>query len=87
MEKKEVNYLIEKNIPVIGKKESYSRYPFSKMEQGDSFLVEVPEGKTKANTVNAIRVAFIYYASQNKLSWECTVRSIDSNHIRIWRIR
>lgn len=64
-------YEIEKNIPIVGK------YPFDKMEVGDSFYVE-GDKNSKAN----LRMAAFTY--RKKVNVEFATKS-DDKGIRIWR--
>lgn len=64
-------YQIEKNIPVAGK------YPFEKMEVGDSFYVE-GDKKAKAN----LRMAAFTYRKNANVKF---ATKSDDKGIRIWR--
>lgn len=73
-------YVIEKNIPVPPG--NHSKYPFAKMEVGDSFLVK-SEGKEPKNLISSIRQA----------SYNCTKKSgmkfrarIEGENVRVWRV-
>lgn len=46
-------YKIEKGIPIPEKHEHYSKYPFSDMEVGDSFLVTLKQ--EKATSCNQLK--------------------------------
>lgn len=70
---------IEKGIPIPNTKGRKSKYPFDKMEVGDSFkLKDVPKN-TVLNAANS-------WAKRNKKKVKFTIRFID-NVTRIWRIK
>lgn len=71
-------YKIEKNIPVAKLQPSGSKYPFTKMEVGDSFFVK---GDLKKR--QAVAVAVYNYKLSNKGIGFCT-RTNDEG-IRVWR--
>lgn len=76
-----MEYKIEKNIPindVIGSR----KYPFSKMEIGDSFIIsEIYSYKIAQN----ISMMAKYHAK--KYGYKFVVRKTLDNKIRIWRIK
>ena len=81
------NIVIEKNIPIAKKerKGMNSEYPWDKMEIGDSFHVDVPEGK-KINTVqSSVHAIARIYALYNHLNIKFTTRK-EEGGFRIWRI-
>lgn len=70
-----VEVKIEKNIPIPIK--CYSRYPFSEMEIGDSFLVH-------SALIKSIRTDA--YMAGKRLSKKFSTRRV-SDGVRIWRIK
>lgn len=80
--KRKVNemYKIEKNIP-FGKKKPEdikSKYPFSKMMDGDSFFVE-----GDAKKIMAVRIALNYFKKTSIMKHIYKTRKVD-NGIRVW---
>lgn len=72
-------YEIEKGIPVAEIQLVDPRYPFEKMEVGDSFFVK-HEGKSR----NAVSAAVYYY--EQKLGRDFAQRKVEGG-FRIWRIK
>ena len=73
-----MDYKIEKNISIIVNANARRRkYPFDKMEVGDSF---------KLNRSNKIRCACAAYQYGRRKDKKFTVRNIDDEHCRCWRI-
>jgi hypothetical protein len=72
------NFIIEKKIP-IPKKCHPLKYPFYKMDIGDSFLVEV---KDKCE-IGAIRATCVYLFRKHRLKF--ITRSM-GDKIRVWRV-
>lgn len=70
-------YIIEKNIPIPERNKHWSRFPFDKMEVGDSFLVDLKkEKKTSCNQLRQLlyREAIKYCVemfSDAKFSFHC----------------
>ncbi len=67
-----MKYKIEKNIPIKGTKRP-SKYPFDKMQVGDSFLVD----NEKAGSIRSL----IYRVGGKKFR----TRSVKGG-IRVWRV-
>lgn len=79
--------IIEKNIPISpdGRGVRSFRYPFSKMEVGDSFQVEFV--KKKKSAPSASSSAFLY-GKRTKTKWTSRVTKVDGKHfVRVWRIK
>lgn len=75
---------IEKNIPIPGS--SGLKYPFDKMEVGDSFYVEL-KGDEKAHSVQSnLMTNAKGYAIRRKLDWQFISRKTELG-IRVWRIK
>lgn len=74
-------FKIDKNIPlptgVNGGKES--KYPFTQMEVGDSFLA--PEEQR-----NAVRSMATYHTRKNKMRFVVRKDEKEANHVRVWRV-
>jgi len=70
---------IEKGIPVPGRRAESCKYPFTKLEVGDSFLV--PEGLDMA----MFRSASSYAGKRNSKTF--TTRKIEGGRYRCWRIK
>jgi hypothetical protein len=78
---------IEKNIPYVPKQTISSKYPFSKMEIGDSFLVDI--GSMKYQYIfSSVNNCFKNFKRHDEkyLLWKISLRRIDDKHIRIWRV-
>jgi len=79
--------IIEKNIPVsadgrVGAR--YAKYPFAKMEVGDSFQVEFVKKKCAPP---ASSCAYLY-GKRTKTKWTSRVTQVDGKHfVRVWRIK
>ena len=71
--KKQSDFVIEKNIPIQRGRE---KYPFLKMEIGDSFVFS---GNRKV-----IGAAASWYGSRYKMKF--TTRSVDGG-VRVWRVK
>lgn len=79
--------IIEKNIPISpdGRGVRSFRYPFSKMEVGDSFQVEFV--KKKKSAPSASSSAFLY-GKRTNTKWTSRVSKVDGKHfVRVWRIK
>ena len=70
--------VVEKGIPIPGKRGNKHEYPFNKMEIGDSFLEE--DKKLR----NIVQSAAFDYGKNNNMKF--TTRDV-GNGIRIWRIQ
>jgi len=67
---------IDKNIPFVESKAYTSKYPFNKMNIGDSFLVEVQDERKIASAAS-------YFGTRNSMKF--SVRNTDKG-LRCWRI-
>lgn len=67
---------IEKNVP-IKKMKKESKYPFEKMDIGDSFEVEF----------NNVRERVKFYELAKRKGISITVRKTSDKTIRIWRVK
>lgn len=73
---------IEKNVPIPLR--GSSRFPFTKLKVGDSFVVEVPKGKKAENT----RVRGLALARRQGLTGKVTSRvAPDKKSVRFWRVK
>ena len=76
-------FKIEKGIPIIPKR-GMCKYPFEKMEVGDSFIA----GNTSRNlrgTVGSLANRFILDNPEYK-TWKFSAKDCDGK-LRVWRIR
>lgn len=71
-----MNFKIEKKIPVPF---SSSKYPFGKMEVGDSFFI-----KEKEVVLNSVSSAAHHYGKHNNKKF--SIRKAENGY-RIWRIK
>ena len=81
-----MKYEIEQGVPVPADRSiRNSKYPFEKMEVGDSFAVPVPDTERAGDYAAGIRT--VAYAWGKKRSGKFKVR-IEGNHtsIRVWRV-
>lgn len=69
---------IEKNVPIPNVAQKIEKYPFAKMDIGDSFFVEFSKK-------DALRMQRSMHYIQKKLKIKLVSR-INENGIRIWRI-
>ena len=76
-----MSYEIEKNVPIEGKKR-LSKYPFDKMEVGDSFLVP----KEDYNNIHSMRAALFYTIKKVDPNMKISTRTVEGG-IRVWRIK
>ena len=82
---------IEKNVPIPDKcpndgRGKKSKYPFEKMEVGDSFLHDEPYSHAAQTRLhNAARNFKNYH--RDKFDWKFTVRKVEGNKIRVWRVK
>lgn len=67
-------YIIEKNVPLPNCKTI--KYPFDKMEINDSFIVPIEEKSTLHSAIVTAR----------KTGRTFTVKKVDSNTLRCWRL-
>lgn len=83
-------YAIDKNIPIPQRLGATSTlYPFIKMEVGDSFSVaRNPAKKLSALQARLTAAATGYRKTQAKIgkTVKFTVRKVDANTMRVWRI-
>ena len=79
--------IIEKNIPISPDGRGgarYTKYPFAKMEVGDSFQVEFVKKKCAPP---ASSCAYLY-GKRTKTKWTSRVTKVDGKHfVRVWRIK
>lgn len=73
---------IESGVPLPTKETKKSRYPFARMNVGDSFLIE---GAKNSSSYEAMRVrsAASHYARRDGKKF--TVRVVEGG-IRVWRV-
>lgn len=69
---------IEKNIPILGPKE---KYPFEKMEIGDSFFI----ANGNSASINSSKWQFIKSTEIGK-DRQYTCRKVEGG-VRVWRIK
>lgn len=72
---------IDKDVPIPPDNKN-KRFPFDKMEVGDSFLY------SESNNESAVRNACMLwkgYVKRAGLDWKFTVRKMDEG-VRIWRV-
>ena len=76
---------IEKNIP-FEKPSKNRKYPFGKMQVGDSFIShEEYTHKRSASVVSSAN--YFRKNTPGKLDWKFAVRKVEGNKIRVWRIK
>lgn len=77
---------IEKDVPIEGtKKPIHTKYPFKKMEVGDSFKVSVGENQTPNQLRNNLFSNIRYFIKMEKPTWRFTSRVVSETEVRIWR--
>lgn len=64
---------IEKNIPIPDRQIGLCKYPFNKMDIGDSFVLPT---KLRSSTSHRGRI----------LGFKFLTRKIDDENVRVWRI-
>ncbi len=85
-------YAIEKSIPVPAKRPGRPRvyeYPFAGMEVGDSFSAPRDMGQTKNGQdkrQNTIGSCARGYTKRRNPTAKFTVRVVDENTVRCWRV-
>lgn len=75
-----MSYVIEKNVPMIGRK-SPEFYPWDQMEVGDSFLVPCSE---EESVKVASRMSGVCSGRRQRHGQKYSVRKVDGG-IRVWR--
>ncbi len=75
-----MKYEIEKGIEIPG-----SKYPFMKMEVGDSFFVESKLNELAKNR-NVLSAACYVFGQKTKSKSKFTVRKVEGG-LRCWRIK
>ncbi len=78
--KKVNDWVIEKGIPIPIKRDKSSRYPFYKMEPGESFLVPIEQMDRCRSAANQYRV-------RTDPEAKFTVRKVDKTNARCWRVQ
>jgi hypothetical protein len=74
-------YKIEKDIPI----RTYFKYPFHKMDVGDSFFLAIKDKKERVRKQqNIISYAYMY-SLRNKIEFKVKTET-DYKGIRVWRI-
>jgi len=71
---------IEKGIPIPEK--SYIKYPWGKMEVGDSFFLFFEYTKREHQSISGSQASWKRY---NKSNYKFTIRKVDGG-IRAWRL-
>lgn len=85
-------FMIVKGIPVPPRKGGTGAppiYPFAQMEVGDSFDAPRDMGKRACGTCNrqgSVSNSGISYAKRNNPTAKFSVRIIDENTVRCWRL-
>jgi hypothetical protein len=74
-----MSILIEKNIPLPGN----HKYPWDKMNVGDSFFVPTENGKSESQHVQNVSGAAHKAAKKN--GWKMTTRKV-AGGARVWRL-
>lgn len=81
---------IEKNVKRLrgsGTRDGENHYPFSDMEVGDSFVVEIGERKPASVQASMSTVAR-FWAAYHKKDWKFSLSMIsDKGKVRIWRTK
>lgn len=86
-----MNYTIEKNVPLAPKRSGRRglKYPVDQMDVGDSFAVPLLKPKNRWNQhpeQTAIGRAIIEWKKRNAPDKQFTVRKVDENTLRVWRV-
>ena len=78
---------IEKNIPLpyFEQGSRTSKYPFAKMEVGDSFAVKATDNNTE-KIRQQLYSAYRHFIFHHKHEWKFITR-ISDDEVRIWRIK
>jgi hypothetical protein len=76
-------FIIEKDIPTP-KGYNTTKYPWEKMEIGDSFFV--PTKAKKHNKLGQLHWSFKGYCKVRGLNWKITCRT-ELDGIRVWRLK
>lgn len=78
---------IEKNIPIPKNKTKKCKYPWAEMEPGDSFVVDIPEGKHATKVQSTLLNSGHHWAQrQHRGEIRFTARTIDDGkRVRVWR--
>lgn len=76
-------YKIEKNIPVPAARSRVTKYPFDKMDVGDSFLIVKQDGEEHEKIrMKAVGAACGYAKTKG---WKFRTRK-EGENLRVWRI-
>ena len=73
-----MSFQIEKGIEIPNKKQSKTKYPFTEMEPGDSFVVEVADDKANG------RKSSIYTAAKH-IGMKVKVAKVEGG-LRVWKV-
>ncbi len=73
---------IEKNIPIPV---TEIKYPFDKMDIGDSFFIPEDDKKVRLKIQCAVRSYFNIYRKKTKATMKIISKSLE-NGVRVWRI-
>lgn len=82
-------FKIEKNYPISGSFRSLGanlRYPFSKMEIGESFEVKFNPKEIRKRVSNISSACSSYVKANNKAA-KFTVRRTSTETVRVWRLK
>jgi len=71
-----MSYVIEKGVPIPTTATARAKYPFPKMEVGDSFLIAT-------ELQNRVAQAAFHYGKRNNV--KLTLRKV-ADGVRVWRI-
>lgn len=72
---------IEKNIPIPV---TEIKYPFDKMDVGDSFFIPENDKKVRLKIQCAVRSYFNIYKKKTKATMKIISKSLE-NGVRVWR--
>jgi len=78
-----MSYKIEKNLQLPTKR--HNKFPFDKMEIGDSFLVPKSEITALENMRQNIYNAAAAYRTKQP-DFKCSVKAVEDG-IRVWRVK
>jgi hypothetical protein len=73
---------IEKNVPFERKKKE-TKYPFDKMEVGDSFFVECDEFNSSSRRASTMALA-LYHTKSEKKKFKS---ALCDGGFRVWRVK
>lgn len=82
-----VEFKIEKSVPIPTGKADRDRYPFNEMKVGDSFFVPLSTHKNVTVLQTNLMGNARYFTQKNNPDWKFKSKMDGEKGVRIWRVK